>query len=131
MKIINNISRFLLAAIFTVLGLNGFLQFILGAISMSNYLLVIFALQLISGVLLLINRYVPLALTILSPIMLNVLLYGVLMNPAGFGFAFFVALLWVAVLVSVRSAFAGIFEPRVGTQPARSRAHSPRLALAT
>jgi len=63
--------------------------------------------------------------------MLNVLLYGVLMNPAGFGLALFVVLLWLVVLVSVRSAFTGIFEPRVATQPARSRAHSPRLALAT
>ena len=131
MKIITNISRFLLAAIFTVLGLNGFLQFILGATSVSNYLLVIFALQLISGVLLLINRYVPLALTMLSPIMLNVLLYGLLMNPAGFGFALFVALLWLVVLVSVRAAFAGIFEAQVKTQPVRSRAYRARLAAAT
>ena len=131
MKILTDISRFLLAVIFTVLGLNGFLQFMLGQVSVSNYLLVIFALQLISGVLLLINRYVPLALTILSPIMMNVLLYGVLMNPAGFGFALFVALLWVVVLVSVRSAFAGIFEARVKTQPVRSRVRQARLALAT
>ena len=131
MKILTNISRFLLAVIFTVLGLNGFLLFIQGATSVSNYLLVIFALQLISGVLLLINRYVPLALTILSPIMMNVLLYGVLISPAGFGFAFFVAILWVVVLVSVRSAFAGIFEARLETQPVRSRAHRARLASAT
>ncbi len=131
MKILTDISRFLLAVIFTVLGLNGFLHFIQGATSVSNYLLVIFALQLISGVLLLINRYVPLALTILSPIMMNVLLYGVLMNPAGFGFALLVALLWVVVLVSVRSAFAGIFEARVKTQPVRSRVRQARLALAT
>ena len=130
MKILTNLSRFLLALIFTVLGLNGFLQFILGAISVSNYLLVIFALQLISGVLLFVNRYVPLALTILSPIMMNVLLYGVLMNPAGLGFAFFVALLWTVVLVSVRSAFAGILEARLETQAVRSRAHRARLASA-
>jgi putative oxidoreductase len=131
MKTLTNISRFLLALIFTVLGLNGFLQFIQGAISVSNYLLIIFALQLISGVLLFINRYVPLALTILSPVMLNVLLYGVLISPAGFGFAFLVAILWTVVLISVRSAFAGIFKARVKTQPVRSRAHRTRLALAT
>ena len=63
MKILTNISRFLLGLIFTALGLNGFLHFMLGVMFVSNYLLVIFALQLISGVLLLINRYVPLALT--------------------------------------------------------------------
>ena len=130
MKILTNISRFLLAIILTVLGLNGFLHFIQGAMSISNYLLVIFALQLISGVLLLINRYVPLALTILSPVMMNILLYGVLISPADFGFALFVAILWVVVLVSVRSAFAGIFEARVGTQPVRSRVYRARLATA-
>ena len=130
MKILANISRFLLGLIFTVLGLNGFLHFMLGVMFVSNYLLVIFALQLISGVLLLINRYVPLAVTILSPIMMNVLLYGVLANPAGFGFAFFVAFLWVLALVSVRSVFAGIFEARLETQPVRSRGHRARLASA-
>ena len=130
MKILANISRFLLGLIFAVLGLNGLSHFILGVLFVSNYLLVTFALQLISGVLLLINRYVPFAVTILSPIMMNVLLYGLLMNPAGFGFAFFVAILWVVVLVSVRSAFAGIFEARVETQPVRSRAHRARLASA-
>jgi putative oxidoreductase len=131
MKTLTNISRFLLALIFTLLGLNGFLQSIQGAISVSNYLLIIFALQLISSVLLFINRYVPLALTMLSPVMLNVLLYGVLISPAGFEFAFLVAILWTVVLISVRSAFAGILKARGKTQPVRSRAHRTRLALAT
>lgn len=130
MKILNNISRYLLAVIFTILGLYGFFQFIFGEVSVSKYFLAIFTLQLISGVLLFINRYVPLALTILSPVMLNVLLYGVLMNPAGFGFGFFVAILWAVVLISVRSAFAGIFEARVETQPVRSQAHQVSLAPA-
>src|SRR5215470_11438580 len=78
MKILTNISRFLLALIFTIFGLNGFLHFIpmppptgvagqfFGALFVSNYLVPIFALQLISGVLLLVNRFVPLALTILA-----------------------------------------------------------------
>ena len=128
MKTLTNVSRFLLALIFTVLGLNGFVHFIQGVVVVSNYLLVIFALQLISGVLLLINRYVPLALTILSPIMMNVLLYEVLVNPAGSGFAFFVAILWVVVLFSVRSAFARIFEARVETQPVEPHVHQGPLA---
>ena len=80
MKIITHISRFLLGLIFLVFGLNGFLHFIpmpppsgvagqfLGAIFVSKYLLVVSGLQVISGALLLINRYVPLALTILGPI---------------------------------------------------------------
>ena len=76
-------------------GLNGFLHFIpmpppsgvagqfLGAMFVSKYLLVVSGLQVISGALLLINRYVPLALTILGPIIVNILLFHDLMNPAG------------------------------------------------
>ena len=79
----------------------------------TKYLLFVFAIQLIGGVLLLINRYVPLALTILAPIIVNILLFHSLMNPEGLGLALFVAILWGVVFVSVRSAFAGIFQARV------------------
>jgi putative oxidoreductase len=133
MKIITHISRFLLGLIFLVFGLNGFLHFIpmpppsgvagqfLGAIFVSKYLLVISWLQVISGALLLINRYVPLALTILGPIIVNILLFHGLMNPAGLGLAVFVTILWGVVFVSVRSAFAGIFQTRVDLETAPAR----------
>ena len=128
MKILTNVSRSLLGFIFLVFGLNGFLHFIpmpppsgvagqfLGSMFVSKYLLVVFAIQLIGGVLLLINRYVPLALTILGPIIVNILLFHVLMNPAGIALAVFATILWAVVFVSVRSAFAGIFEARVETK---------------
>jgi putative oxidoreductase len=133
MKILINTSRFLLGLIPLVLGLNGFLHFIpmpppggvagqfLGALFVSKYLLVVSGLQVISGALLLINRYVPLALTILGPIIVNILLFHVLMNPAGFGFALLVAILWGVMFVSVRSAFAGIFQVRVETKTSARR----------
>src|SRR6478752_143842 len=125
MKILTHISRLLLGLIFLVFGLNGFLHFIpmpppsgvagqfLGAMFVSNYLLAVSGLQVISGALLLINRYVPLALTILGPIIVNILLFHALMSPAGIGLAVFVAIFWGVVFVSVRSAFDGIFEARV------------------
>jgi len=141
MKILTNISRFLLALIFTIFGLNGFLHFIpmpppsgvaaqfFGALFVSNYLVPVFALQLISGVLLLVNRFVPLALTILAAIIVNILLFHVLMNPAGLGLALLVAILWGVVFASVRLAFAGIFQARTETTPAsvprRARVISP------
>ena len=75
---------------------------------------------MISGALLLINRYVPLALTILGPIIVNILLFHALMNPAGIGLAVFVTIFWGVVFVSVRSAFAGIFEARVEIEDFRS-----------
>jgi len=142
MKILTNVSRFLLGLIFLVFGLNGFLHFIpmpppsgiagqfIGALFVSKHLLVVFALQVISGALLLINRYVPLALTILGPIIVNILLFHVLMNPAGFGLAFLVAILWGVVFVSVRSAFDGIFESRVEIKTAPEHRHSQAVSPA-
>ena len=95
MKILTNISRFLLALIFTIFGLNGFLHFIpmppptgvaaqfMGAMFVSKYLLFVFAIQLIGGVLLFIKRYVPLALTLVAPVIVNILLFHILMAPSG------------------------------------------------
>jgi hypothetical protein len=77
---------------------------------------VVSGLQVFSGALLLINRYVPLALTILGPIIVNILLFHGLMSPAGIGLAVFVTIFWGVVFASVRSAFAGIFEARVETK---------------
>ena len=87
MKILTHISRFLLGLIFLVFGLNGFLHFIpmpppsgvasqfLGSMFVTKYLLFVFAIQLIGGGLILINRYVPIALTILGPIIVNILVF--------------------------------------------------------
>ena len=129
MKILINVSRFLLGFIFLVFGLNGFLHFIpmpppsgvagqfLGAMFVSKYLPVVSGLQVISGALLLINRCVSLALTILGPVIVNILLFHALMSPVGIGLAVFVTILWGVVFVSVRSAFARVFEARVETKP--------------
>ena len=142
MKILTNISRFLLGLIFLVFGLNGFLHFIpmpppsgvagqfFGALFVSNYLVPIFALQLVSGALLLINRFVPLALTILAAIIVNILLFHVLMNPAGLGLAVLVAVLWSVVFASVRSAFAGIFQAQVEIKTTPEHRHSQAVSPA-
>jgi hypothetical protein len=142
MKILTHISRFLLGLIFLVFGLNGFLHFIpmpppsgvagqfLGAMFVSKYLLVVSGLQVISGALLLINRDVPLALTILGPIIVNILLFHGLMNPAGIGLAIFVTILWGVVFASVRSAFAGIFQARVEIKTTPEQRHSQAVSPA-
>ena len=125
MKIITAIARFLLGLIFLVFGLNGFLHFIpasppsgtagqfIGALFASNYLVVVFLLQLIPAVLLLINRYVPLALTLLGPIIVNILLFHLLMAPSGLPLALVVTALWIAVFLNVRSVFVGLFQQRI------------------
>ena len=135
MKITPVIARFLLGFISLVFGLNGFLHFIpatlpsgtagqfVGALFVSNYLVVVFLFQLISAVLLLVNRYVPLALTLLAPIIVNILLFHILMAPSGLALAIVVTVLWIATFLSVRSAFGGLWQPRV---PARVPAQGLR-----
>jgi len=129
MKSLTHIGRSLLGLIFLVFGLNGFFHFIpmpppsgvagqfLGSMFVTKYLLFVFVIQLIGGVLLLINRYVPLALTILAPIIVNILLFHSLMNPEGLGLALLVAIFWGVVFASVRSAFAGVFQARIEIAP--------------
>jgi hypothetical protein len=87
-------------------------QFV-GALVASNYLIVVFLFQLVAAVLLLVNRYVPLALTLLAPIIVNILMFHVLMAPAGLGMAIFVAVLWILVFLNVRAAFSGLLQQRV------------------
>jgi putative oxidoreductase len=128
MKIAVLIARILLGLLFLVFSLNGFLHFIpmppptglagqyMGALYVSHYLTVIFLVQVIGGALLLVNRFVPLALLLLGPVLVNILLFHSLMAPAGLPLALVTTLLWLVVFSGVRPAFAGVFAQRVVAQ---------------
>ena len=87
MKIASTIARYLLGVVFLTFGLNGFLHFIpmppptgvaaqfFGALFVSRLYIVIFLLQIAPAILLLVNRYAPLALTILGPVIFNILAF--------------------------------------------------------
>jgi len=121
MKIASLIARLLLGLIFLVFGLNGFLQFIhmppptgvaaqfFGAIFASHYYVVIFAVQVLGGLLLLVNRFVPLALVILGPVIVNIFFFHTLMAPAGLPLAIVVVILWTIVAIRNKQHFAGLF----------------------
>jgi putative oxidoreductase len=125
MRTASTIARYLAGAIFLVMGLNGFLNFIpmpppggiagqfMGALYASHYLWVIFAFQLVAAVLLLVNRFVPFAVAILAPVIVNILSFHALMAPSGLPVALFVAVLWTLIFVEVRPAFAALFQPRL------------------
>lgn len=125
MKITSTIARYFLGFIFLVFGLNGFLHFIplpppeglagqfMGALYLSGALSVIMALQLASGLLLLSNRFVPLALVLLGPVVANILLFHVFMDRAGLPMAAAVTVLWTLAALGVRHAYAGIFASRL------------------
>ncbi len=79
----------------------------------THYFLAVAAFEVVGAVLLLANRFVPLGLTLLGPILVNILLFHILMAPVGLPIALVVTLLWFVVFAGVRQAFAGIFLPRV------------------
>src|SRR5437016_8262598 len=125
MKIVILIARLLLGLIFLVLGLNGFLNFLsmgpmpsglagqfIGALVLSHYFWVVAALQVAGGALLLVNRYVPLALVLLGPVIVNIVLYHVFLNPSGIALAVVVVILWFIVFYGHRQYFSGIFVQR-------------------
>ena len=125
MKILGLIARLLLGLISVVFGLNGFLNFLsmgppptglagqfLSALFVSHYYWVIAALQVVGGALLLVNRFVPLALVLLGPVIVNIICYHVFLNHAGAPFAIVVTVLWLLVFYGKRQYFSGIFTQR-------------------
>ncbi len=124
MKIAATIARILLGLMFTVFGLNGFLHFLpmqmptglageyMIVMSQSHYMVAVFLVQLIGGILLLTNRFVPLALVPLGPVIVNILLFHALMAPQGLPPGTIALILWLIVFSSVRHAFDGIFSMR-------------------
>ena len=126
MKVAAMIARYLLGVIFVFFGSNILLHFLptppmppgpmaqfSGVLQSTGYFYVVGVIQVASGILLLINRYVPLALTLLGPVLVNILLFHILMAPSAIEVALFATILWFIIFWSVRSAFAGIFQQRV------------------
>ena len=125
MKIVVLIARVLLGLIFVVFGLNGFLNFLsmgpmptglagqfIGALFLSHYYWVVAALQIIGGVLMLMNRFVPLALVLLGPVIVNIICYHVFLNPSRAVPAAVVTVLWLIVFYGKRWYFSGTFALR-------------------
>jgi uncharacterized membrane protein YphA (DoxX/SURF4 family) len=120
MKIVSVIARYLLGLMFTVFGLNGFLNFIhqppptnplaiqfFIAISASHFAASFFAVQLIGGLLLLSGFFVPLALTVLAAELYNILAFHLTLSP-GIAPALVACVLWVLVFRQYRDSFNGV-----------------------
>lgn len=125
MRIAAFIARILLGLVFVVFGANGLHPFLpmpppppglagqyVAALFQSHYAVVPFTVQFIGGLLLLVNRYVPLGLAILGPVIVNILSFHIFMQPSGLPLASVVAILWFVLFYDYRGSFAGIFESR-------------------
>ena len=114
MKILIIIVRTLLGLMFVVFGLNAFLQFIPApppkglagdftkALFVSHYFYVVAVLQIAGGLLLLIGKFVPLGLTLLGPVIVNILLFHIFLEPTGLGIAVVVSALALFLLWAYR-----------------------------
>jgi putative oxidoreductase len=118
------IVRVLLGLMFAVFGSNAFLHFIpmpqipgqagafMGALIGSGYIYPIAALQVLGGLLLLIgSRCTPLGLTLLGPVIVNIVLYHIFLDRSGLAMAAVVAILALFLLWVYRFKFPAIFQP--------------------
>jgi putative oxidoreductase len=123
MKIAEILARVLLGLVFVVFGSNAFLHFIqappmagpagafTGAMMDTGYVKVVGFCQVAGGLLLLIGRFVPLGLTLLGPVIVNILCFHIFLNHEGWQVASVVAVLALFLLWRYRSNFAGLLKP--------------------
>lgn len=122
MKIAVIIARILMGAIFVFFGANGLHPFLpMGPMPtglagqffvvffQSHWVMFVAATQVLGGLLLLVNRYVPLALAILGPVIMNIILYHALLYHAGAQLAVVVTICWFLLFYRYRANFAGLF----------------------
>ena len=118
-------ARLLLGAVFTVFGLNGFLHFLpapppsglaavfVGGLAASGYMFpLIKGTEVVVGLLLLSNRFVPLALTILAPVVVNILAFHLFLAPAGLALPLIVTALGIYLATTERATFAPLLHAK-------------------
>jgi hypothetical protein len=135
----STIARILLGLAFVVFAANFFVPFLpakemptgqtavfLGVFVSSGFLAFIKAIELGAGLLLLGNRFVPLALALLAPILVGIVAFHVLFEPAGLLVPFVLVALEIVLAWSYRSAFAPMLHARNATQPLAATDRTPR-----
>jgi putative oxidoreductase len=128
MRVIVIVARLLLGLTFIVFGLNGFLLFLpppahipgntgafSGAMMSSHYVYLTAGVQVLGGVLLLANEYVPLALVMLAAVIVNILTFHLTMwQQAIIPFPILVTVLWFVVAWPLRAHFAPVLARKAG-----------------
>lgn len=125
MKYVIVIARVLLGLPFAVFGANVIHPFLkmqpmpgdAGQLAMlmfnHGWFLFIGSLYVIAGLLLLIGRYVPVALVILGPILVVILLFHITLEPATVGMPVVLTLLELFLIYAYWPAFRGIFAAKL------------------
>ena len=108
--------------VFFITGLNGFLDFLpkpgklpefAEALAKTGYMMpLIMGTQLLVAVLLLVNRFVPLALVLIAPVVVNIVALHVFLEPAGLAIAIVVLALELFLVWVYRASYRGLFAAR-------------------
>jgi putative oxidoreductase len=122
MKIATIVARVLLGLVFFVFGLAVFFPHLIpmppppkgeagafmGALFSSGYLYAIKCFEVAGGFLLLIGKKVPLGLTLVGPVLVNIMFYDIFLDHTGLPIGIIVAALFLFLLWANRKAFAGL-----------------------
>jgi uncharacterized membrane protein YphA (DoxX/SURF4 family) len=124
------VSRLALGLVFTVFGLNGFLQFLpqpplpesavpfmTGLMSTGYFFPLLKGTEVLAGVLLLAGVAVPLALVLLAPIIVNIVAFHLVVSPGSYAMTALLVVWSLHLAWSERHAFAPLFAKRPATTP--------------
>lgn len=122
---VNLVLRVLLGLILLTFGLNKFFNFmpmpdmpepageLMGAFMASGYIMPMIAItEIVTGTLLLLGMFVPLALVLLAPLSVNIILFHIFLAPAAILPGLIVAALNLYLLIAYRKRYEPILRPR-------------------
>ncbi len=126
MKLAAKVARYLLGLGMVVFGLNAFLDFMpppdlpekggqfMGLLFESGYFNFVAILKLLGGLMLLLGRFVPLGLTLLGPVLVNILIFHLSFDPKGIGMGLIFTLLWLIVFWRHKKSFEPLWTASSG-----------------
>jgi len=143
MRYLTLVARVTLGLVLLTFGLDYFVSFLpeppstpqgtafLTALLATGYLfLLVKIVEICCGILLLLNRFVPLALLLLAPIALNIGLYHALLDRNGAVFGFAVVALELYLGFAYRAHWKSIFASAPALRPQTSSLHQVNLSQA-
>jgi uncharacterized membrane protein YphA (DoxX/SURF4 family) len=126
-RLLATISRLLMGLMFFVFGLNGFLNLIpppsdpmpegavafATALGATGYMFpLVKGTEIVVGLLLLANRFVPLALVVLTPVLVNIVAFHVFLAPTGTLLTAVIVGLQIHLAWAYRDAYRQLLTPR-------------------
>jgi putative oxidoreductase len=120
----STVTRLLLGLMFTAAAVAGMMgkipppepeqaQLFMGMLASSGLIFLVKISELVCGLALLSGRFVPLALLVLAPIVVNISFYHVSLDPAGIPASVVLLGLWGANAFFSREAFGQLFQAKI------------------